>query len=366
MESDRVEKFNERVVKGKDVFIAPGASVVGDVILGDSVSVWFSAVLRGDVGPIRVGNRSNIQDGCIIHTDPAVPVAMGEDVTVGHNAIVHGASIGNNTLIGMGAVLLSHVKVGNNCIVGAHSLLTQGTEIPDNSMVFGNPARIVRQLTAEEVEKNRHSALHYANNALRYLGRAEEKRAQGNIAEPMSPKKRLEALRGRVNLPAQPGQMLTRSLEVQAKIYRESILPLVEAIFAALEPVADLFESFELNCTGEAVGKHADKARIMAELKLFFERTRDRYFNINFNWNNLKKGRQDAFGYYLPFQIELEPQDYHINRNNNDLKTYSKKYDESLSSEEQKAIANEMLARVLDYIEKHLQTFGRQTNRDGG
>jgi carbonic anhydrase/acetyltransferase-like protein (isoleucine patch superfamily) len=348
--------MEERVVKGKDVFVAPGAKVIGDIRLGDYVSVWFGAVLRGDIGPIRIGNGSNIQDGCIIHMDPGVPVEVGEGVSVGHNAIIHGASIGNNTLIGMGAVLLSGVKVGNSCVVGAHSLLTRGTEIPDNSMVWGSPAKIIRQLTAEEVEKNRQSALHYVENGLRYMGRAAEETAEESKPEPLSSDKRLEALRGKVNLPVEQNQTLARNLEVQAKIYKESILPLVKAVFAALEPTGDFFESFELNCTGEAVGKHADKTRIMAELKLFFERTRDRYFNINFNWNNLKKGKQDAFGYYIPFQIELEPLHYHINRNNNELKTYSRKYGEALSPEEQEAIALEMLGKVLDYIESHLES----------
>lgn len=348
--------MEERVVKGKDVFVAPGAKVIGDIRLGDNVSVWFGAVLRGDIGPIRIGNGSNIQDGCIIHMDPGVPVEVGEGVSVGHNAIIHGASIGNNTLIGMGAVLLSGVKVGNSCVVGAHSLLTRGTEIPDNSMVWGSPAKIIRQLTAEEVEKNRQSALHYVENGLRYMGRAAEETAEESKPEPLSSDKRLEALRGKVNLPVEQDQTLARNLEVQAKIYKESILPLVKAVFAALEPTGDFFESFELNCTGEAVGKHADKTRIMAELKLFFERTRDRYFNINFNWNNLKKGKQDAFGYYIPFQIELEPLHYHINRNNNELKTYSRKYGEALRPEEQEAIAHEMLGKVLDYIESHLES----------
>ena len=344
------------MLKGKDVFVAPGAKLIGDIRLGDNVSIWFGAVLRGDIGPIRIGNGSNIQDGCIIHMDPGVPAAVGEGVSVGHNAIVHGASIGNNTLIGMGAVLLSRVKVGNNCVVGAHSLITQGTEIPDNSMVWGSPAKIIRQLTAEEVESNRQSALHYVENGLRYMRGAVEETVEESQPEPLSSKNRLEALRGKLSLRIEQDQTLVRNAEVQAKIYQESILPLVEAVFTALEPIGDFFESFELNCTAEAVGKHADKTRIMAELKLFFERTRDRYFNINFNWNNLKKGKQDAFGYYIPFQIELEPLHYHINRNNNDLKTYSRKYNEPLSPEDQEAIAHEMLGKVLDYIESHLES----------
>lgn len=356
MENERIIKMEEQVAKGRDVFIAPGATVIGDIRLGDNVSVWFSAVLRGDTESIRIGDRSNIQDGCIIHADPGIPVEIGEDVTVGHAAVIHGAKIGNNTLIGMGAVLLGHVKVGSNCIVGAHALLTQGTEVPDNSMAFGNPARIIRQVTAEEVEKNKQSALHYVNNGLRYLGKTPEGTSEEAKSEPLAADKRIETLRGKVNFPAEPGQKHARSLEVQQKIYRESILPLAERVVATLEPINDFFESFELNCTGEAVGKNADKARIMVELKLFFEQTRHRYFNINFNWNNLKKGREDAFGYYIPLQIELEPQHYHINRNNNYLKTYSKGYDELLSPEEQKAIADEMLGNVLDYIEKHLQS----------
>lgn len=348
----------DRLVRGKEVFVAPGATVIGDIQLGDHVSIWFGAVLRADGDAIRIGDRSNIQDGCILHSDPGAPVRIGQETTVGHNAVVHGATVGNRTLIGMGSVLLNHVKVGDNCIVGAHALLTEGSEIPDNSLVFGSPGKIVRQLATEEIENNRQTALRYVQNARGYMGKAVEgSHEQTTTSEPAPAGARLERLRNKARLPAAPeDRTLGRNLEVQQKIYSESILPLVGKVFAALEPIKDFFESYELNCTGEAVGKHADKNRIMAELKSFFEQRQHRYFNINLNWNNLKNGRDDAFGYYMPLQIELEAQQYHINRNNNLLKTYSKRYDEALSPAEQSAVAEEMLAKVLDYIETHLQS----------
>lgn len=347
----------DRFVKGREVFIADGATVIGDVQLGDHASVWFGAVLRADGDAIRVGERSNVQDGCVLHSDPGAPVRIGEETTIGHHAIVHGATVGNRTLIGMGSVLLNHVKVGNDCIVGAHTLLTAGSQIPDNSLVFGSPGKVIRQLTAGEAENNRQTALRYVKNGLRYLGRAGEESSEKAPQESSPPGSRLEGLRSRARLPtAQEERTLLRNLQVQQKIYSESILPLVEKVFAALEPIKDFFESYELNCTGEAVGKHADKSRILAELKSFFQQTQHRYFNINLNWNNLKNGRHDAFGYYLPLQIELESQQYHINRNNNLLKTYSKRYDEALSPEEQSAVAEEVLGKVLDYIENHLES----------
>ena len=342
-------KDGRQVIKGRDVFIAQGATVIGDVRLGDNVSIWFGAVVRADAEAIRIGNRSNIQDACVLHADPGFPVEIGEQVTVGHSAIIHGAAIGNNTLIGVGSVLLNGVKLGRQCIVGAHSLLTEGTEIPDNSLAFGSPAKVIRILSDEEVDHNTEAAAHYVQNGLRYLGKSAPERVQ------KAPDQRLESLRAKPKLAAEKGPILTRNLEVQQKIYRESILPLTEKVFVTLEETLDFFDSFEMSCTGEAVGKSADKARIMAELKLFFTQTQHRYFNINFNWNNLKNGRQDAFGYYIPLQIELEPQHYHINRNNNALKTYSKRYDETLDMEEQQAIAAEILGKVLDYIEDHLQ-----------
>lgn len=155
--------------KGKDVYVAPNATLIGRVNLGDESSVWFGAVLRGDNDDINVGARSNIQDGCIVHVDPGVPVNIGEDVVVGHSAIVHGATVGDNSLIGMRATLLNHVKVGKYCIIGAHSLLTEGTEIPDYSVVMGVPGKVVKQLTPEQAEKIKKNAASYVALGKRYL-----------------------------------------------------------------------------------------------------------------------------------------------------------------------------------------------------
>ena len=155
--------------KGKDVYVAPNATLIGRVNLGDESSVWFGAVLRGDNDDINVGARSNIQDGCIVHVDPGVPVNIGEDVVVGHSAIVHGATVGDNSLIGMRATLLNHVKVGKYCIIGAHSLLTEGTEIPDFSVVMGVPGKVVKQLTPEQAEKIKKNAASYVALGKRYL-----------------------------------------------------------------------------------------------------------------------------------------------------------------------------------------------------
>lgn len=155
--------------KGKDVYVAPNATVIGRVNLGDESSVWFGAVLRGDNDDINVGARSNIQDGCIVHVDPGVPVNIGEDVVVGHGAIVHGATVGDNTLIGMRATLLNKAKVGKCCIIGAHSLVTEGTEIPDFSVVMGVPGKIVKQLSPEQAEKIKKNAANYVALGKRYL-----------------------------------------------------------------------------------------------------------------------------------------------------------------------------------------------------
>lgn len=155
--------------KGNSVFVAPNATLIGQVELGNESSVWFGAVLRGDGDKIVVGARSNIQDGAIVHVDPGVPVHIGEDVVVGHGAIVHGATVGDNSLIGMRATLLNRVKVGKCCIIGAHSLLTEGTEIPDYSLVMGTPARVVKQLTPEQAEKIKENAARYVELGKRYI-----------------------------------------------------------------------------------------------------------------------------------------------------------------------------------------------------
>lgn len=145
--------------------IAEGAVVRGRVALGENVSIWYNAVLRGDVDAIEVGDDTNIQDGCIVHEDFGCPTRIGRRVTVGHGAILHGCTIGDDTLIGMGAIVLNGAHIGAECIVGAGALVTQGTVVPDGSVVLGSPARIVRQVTTEELEHNRANAQLYVDEA---------------------------------------------------------------------------------------------------------------------------------------------------------------------------------------------------------
>ncbi|AFK02196.1 hexapeptide repeat-containing transferase [Emticicia oligotrophica DSM 17448] len=146
-------------------FIASNATVIGQVTLGEDSSVWYSAVIRADVEKIIVGNRTNIQDGAILHADFGEPTIIGDDVTVGHGAIVHGATVGNGTLIGMRATVLNRAKIGKYCIIGACALITEGMEIPDYSMVLGIPAKIVKQIPPEYAEKLMMSAAHYVEMA---------------------------------------------------------------------------------------------------------------------------------------------------------------------------------------------------------
>lgn len=153
---------------GADVYVAPGAHVVGRVTLRARASVWFGAVLRGDNDPITVGEDSNIQDGAMIHADPGVPTTVGREVTIGHHAIVHGATIGDRSLIGMGATLLNRAVIGADCIVGANALVTEGKTFPDGSLIVGAPAKLVRPLTEAEIAGLRLSAATYVANARRY------------------------------------------------------------------------------------------------------------------------------------------------------------------------------------------------------
>jgi carbonic anhydrase/acetyltransferase-like protein (isoleucine patch superfamily) len=151
------------------VWVAPDANVIGRVDLAADVSVWFGAVLRGDNEKISVGARTNIQDGAVLHTDLGYPLEVGEGCTIGHRAILHGCLVGANTLIGMGATLLNGVNVGRNCLVGANSLLTEGKAYPNNSLILGAPARVVRELKESEIVQLRESAANYVANARRYL-----------------------------------------------------------------------------------------------------------------------------------------------------------------------------------------------------
>ena len=149
-------------------WIAPDAHVIGRVRLGDDVSVWFGSVLRGDNELIDLGERTNVQEGCMFHTDPGFPMTIGADCTIGHHAILHGCTVAANSLIGMGATLLNGARIGANCIVGANALVTEGKEFQDNSLIVGAPAKAIRSLDAASAERLRGTALHYVRNFNRF------------------------------------------------------------------------------------------------------------------------------------------------------------------------------------------------------
>jgi carbonic anhydrase/acetyltransferase-like protein (isoleucine patch superfamily) len=151
-----------------EAWTAPGARLIGRVILAAGASVWFNAVLRGDNEPITIGEGSNVQDGAVIHTDPGFPCTVGADVTVGHAAILHGCTVGDGSLIGMGAVVLNGARIGKGCLVGANALITEGKQIPDGALVMGQPGKVVRILTDEERAGLLVSAQRYRANARRY------------------------------------------------------------------------------------------------------------------------------------------------------------------------------------------------------
>lgn len=152
----------------KTVFISDGARVLGDVEIGKNSSVWFNAVIRGDSNKIRIGNRSNIQDNAVIHTSKDFGVCIGDNVTIGHGAIVHGCTVKSNVIIGMGAIILNGAVIEENCIIGAGALVTQGKVIPAGSLVFGNPAKIVRSLTDQEIRSITDNAASYVKEAEHY------------------------------------------------------------------------------------------------------------------------------------------------------------------------------------------------------
>jgi carbonic anhydrase/acetyltransferase-like protein (isoleucine patch superfamily) len=149
-------------------WIAPDAHVIGNVMLGEDVGVWFGAVIRGDNEAIVVGARSNIQEGAMLHTDPGFAISIGEGCTIGHHAIVHGASLGDNTLVGMGATVLNGARIGRNCLIGANALVTEGKEFPDNALIVGSPARALRTLDENAAARLRLSAQHYVANWKRF------------------------------------------------------------------------------------------------------------------------------------------------------------------------------------------------------
>jgi carbonic anhydrase/acetyltransferase-like protein (isoleucine patch superfamily) len=152
----------------KFYWIAPTAVVIGNVSIAENVGIWFGSTLRGDNEPIRIGSNTNIQENCVFHTDPGCPIDIGEGCTIGHKAMIHGCSIGNNSLIGMGATVLNGAKIGNNCLIGAGALIPERKEIPDNSMVIGMPGKVVRELDDQAIAGLKASALHYVENAKRF------------------------------------------------------------------------------------------------------------------------------------------------------------------------------------------------------
>ena len=161
-------EFQPKLPAPDRFWIAQDANVIGKVELGEDVGIWFGVTLRGDNEPITVGARSNIQEGVMVHTDPAYPVIIGSDCTIGHHAIVHGCIIGDNSLVGMGATILNGARIGRNCLVGANALVTEGKEFPDNSLIVGSPAKAIRTLDDDAVERLRQSAARYVENWKRF------------------------------------------------------------------------------------------------------------------------------------------------------------------------------------------------------
>lgn len=149
-------------------WVAESAAVIGAVSLGYQASVWFGAVIRGDNADIHIGDYSNVQENSVIHTDAGLPVHIGDYVTIGHLAMLHGCQVGDNSLIGIGAVVLNHAVIGKNCIIAAKALVTEGKQIPDNSLVMGSPAKVVKTLSDEQVAMLKQSALHYAQRCQKF------------------------------------------------------------------------------------------------------------------------------------------------------------------------------------------------------
>ena len=149
-------------------YVHESATVIGNVVLEDGVSVWPQAVIRGDMATITIGARSNVQDGSVLHVDEGVPLTIGEDVTIGHQVMLHGCTIGDGSLIGIQAIVLNRATIGRGCLVGAGALVTEGKSFPDNVMILGSPARVIRELKPEDVERTRHGAVHYVEEAKRY------------------------------------------------------------------------------------------------------------------------------------------------------------------------------------------------------
>ena len=156
------------VLDGSGHFVADDATIIGDVRLGDRSSVWFGCVIRGDNDRITIGANSNIQDGCVLHVDPGVPLTIGTGVSVGHRVMLHGCTVGDNALIGIGSTIMNGAKIGRDSIVGANALITENKESPAGSLILGAPAKVVRELREDEIERIREVAARYVENAARY------------------------------------------------------------------------------------------------------------------------------------------------------------------------------------------------------
>lgn len=151
------------------VYLAEGAKIVGDVTIGEGSSVWYNAVIRGDSNPIVIGENTNVQDNAVLHVSNSHALSIGDNVTIGHGAIVHGCKIGNNVLIGMGAIVLDGAVIEDNCIIGAGALVTQGKIVPEGSLCFGNPAKVIREITEEENQSILENANEYSDEASELL-----------------------------------------------------------------------------------------------------------------------------------------------------------------------------------------------------
>ncbi len=164
-----IVKLNDIKPKvSENAFVAENAVIIGDVELAENVSIWFGAVLRGDIEKITIGKNSNVQDNSTIHTDYGIPCVVGENVTVGHNVILHSCSIGDNVIVGMGSTILNGAKIAKNCLIGANSLVTHKIQFEEGSLILGNPAKVVRKLTDKEIEHIQENANHYVENSKRY------------------------------------------------------------------------------------------------------------------------------------------------------------------------------------------------------
>jgi len=159
---------NKKIKNSGENWVAPNATIIGDVTLDKNSSVWFNATLRGDIENIHVGEGSNVQDGSVLHTDLGYPLKIGKNVTIGHLVMLHGCTIGDNSLIGIGAVILNNAKIGNNCIIGAKALIAENKVIPDNSLVVGSPGKVIREVTEEEKKAILENTKHYQENWKKY------------------------------------------------------------------------------------------------------------------------------------------------------------------------------------------------------